>query len=227
MVAREMGSSFIWIDSLCIMQDSKDDWKREAPRMSDIYRGAVLNIAATSGADTDAGCLPSRMQFSMEPLVITLQGTDFPDGHYTLYDHKYGVNAFDKMPLMKRAWVVQEILLAPRVLHMCATEMFWECPELVASETYRAALPPMLFHHWIPREITQRAFCGSYGHATNLARGGNPAAPTGLLWESWREVVEVYTKCGLTYPRDKLVAISGLAKLIQSIFNVDYYAYQG
>ncbi|XP_044723828.1 heterokaryon incompatibility protein (HET) domain-containing protein [Hirsutella rhossiliensis] len=183
MVAREMGSSFIWIDSLCIMQDSKDDWKREAPRMSDIYRGAVLNIAATSGADTDAGCLPSRMQFSMEPLVITLQGTDFPDGHYTLYDHK--------------AWVVQEILLAPRVLHMCATEMFWECPEL-------------------------RAFCGSYGHATNLARGGNPAAPTGLLWESWREVVEVYTKCGLTYPRDKLVAISGLAKLIQSIFNVDY-----
>jgi hypothetical protein len=42
-VTRALGYEFIWIDSLCIIQDSKDDWNLEAPQMQSIYRGAVLN----------------------------------------------------------------------------------------------------------------------------------------------------------------------------------------
>lgn len=31
--AKELGQRYLWIDSLCIVQDNKEDWLREAGRM--------------------------------------------------------------------------------------------------------------------------------------------------------------------------------------------------
>lgn len=49
-VTLELGFSYIWIDSLCIVQDSQDDWLRESSQMGDIYKNCSCNIAATSSA---------------------------------------------------------------------------------------------------------------------------------------------------------------------------------
>jgi hypothetical protein len=46
-VTRKLGVRFLWIDSLCIIQDDRRDWAEQAPAMCDIYRKALLTIAAT------------------------------------------------------------------------------------------------------------------------------------------------------------------------------------
>ncbi|KAF2188608.1 HET-domain-containing protein, partial [Zopfia rhizophila CBS 207.26] len=46
--AASLGYSFLWIDSLCIIQDSGEDWKRESVTMRDIYRNAAFTIVASA-----------------------------------------------------------------------------------------------------------------------------------------------------------------------------------
>jgi hypothetical protein len=45
-VARKLGLRYIWIDSLCIIQDSPSDWDREAATMHEVYKYAEVTIAA-------------------------------------------------------------------------------------------------------------------------------------------------------------------------------------
>jgi hypothetical protein len=64
-LTRKLGIRYIWIDALCIVQDSKEDWEREAAIMSDVYQGSYLNIAAIDSLDANGGCfldtlIPSR-----------------------------------------------------------------------------------------------------------------------------------------------------------------------
>jgi len=49
-VAQELNIDLIWIGSLCIFQDSAEDWAREAPLMQCVYGGAVCNISAIASA---------------------------------------------------------------------------------------------------------------------------------------------------------------------------------
>jgi hypothetical protein len=55
-ISRGLGIQYIWIDSLCIVQDSRDDWSYEAARMCDVYEGSYLSIAATDAPNADGGC---------------------------------------------------------------------------------------------------------------------------------------------------------------------------
>ena len=92
-----------------------------------------------------------------------------------------------EMPLLQRGWVVQERILAPRMLYFTSTQVFWECYEKVACEVFPQGYPE------------QRSNIENYFHKKNL------------VGPMWSEVVELYSKCKLTYSSDKLVAISGLA----------------
>jgi Heterokaryon incompatibility protein (HET) len=49
-VAKHLSMQYIWIDSLCILQDSIEDWQQESAKMMNIYRYAELNITATAAA---------------------------------------------------------------------------------------------------------------------------------------------------------------------------------
>jgi hypothetical protein len=54
-VTRAMGYEYLWIDSLCIIQDSADDWKKEARRMAIIYDNAIFTIAAMDAENSSQG----------------------------------------------------------------------------------------------------------------------------------------------------------------------------
>jgi len=57
-VTRQLGLRYLWIDSLCIIQDCIDDWRYEAARMAAVYSNAVVTVAATAAEDTQVkGCL--------------------------------------------------------------------------------------------------------------------------------------------------------------------------
>ena len=61
---------WLWIDCLCIKQDSIEDWCREASLMSETYANALLNISADLGADSDAGCFVNRKRLEIKTLIF-------------------------------------------------------------------------------------------------------------------------------------------------------------
>ncbi|KAF7874912.1 hypothetical protein EAF04_002086 [Stromatinia cepivora] len=108
-VVRTLGIRYLWIDSLCIFQDSLDDWKREAYSMCDVYRGSFCNIAATASEGSEGGLFRSRDPRLVSPLVITTEYTDYENktllGEFTYFSDI--VHDHDQ-PLLHRGWVVQE-----------------------------------------------------------------------------------------------------------------------
>jgi hypothetical protein len=126
-ITRKLGLRFLWIDSLCIIQDSADDWATESSSMRLIYKNCLVNIAATGAEDGSMGFFFDRDPIFASPCRLKVKKTrthDFVPSSVWLHDVNYA-------PLNSRAWVVQEQLLAPRVLHFGKRQLFWECNELV------------------------------------------------------------------------------------------------
>lgn len=58
--ARALGIHYLWIDSLCIVQDDVQDWKNEAGKMASVYRDAYCTIAATGSQGDQEGMFVDR-----------------------------------------------------------------------------------------------------------------------------------------------------------------------
>jgi hypothetical protein len=128
-VTRELGIEYLWIDSLCIIQWNAEDWKREAGRMEDVFALAYCTIAATSAVDSNAGFLARNARTE----YMRVQDTT---GHQVcICTH---MDDFEKdvqeAELNKRAWVMQERVLAKRTIHFSANQTYWECGEGVHCE---------------------------------------------------------------------------------------------
>jgi hypothetical protein len=82
MLARCLGFTYIWADCLCIVQDDKGDWEREAAQMANVYTNACLTIAATRASHCGEGFLQPRR-------VKTRRSVHFEDeaGSFDLYFH--------------------------------------------------------------------------------------------------------------------------------------------
>ncbi|XEV04563.1 hypothetical protein FSHL1_009850 [Fusarium sambucinum] len=191
-IARSLGFKYIWIDSLCIIQDDALDWKCESARMGSVYGRSGLNIAATGAPSGESGCwLPQDEAWRCK---VSL-GKDGPYEiiYECITEEKFRPKEED-LPLMKRAWVLQELFLAPRTLHFTRNQVFWACQSTTKCEIFPSGLPR-----------GDKMFSSSLG------------LPPGLGWFScsgWRGIVERYTCSNITFGRDKLVAISSIAQLI-------------
>jgi hypothetical protein len=70
MIARYLEFDYLWIDCLCILQDDREDWNREAARMADVYSNAALTIAASRSPDCDDGFLSECDMASWVPICF-------------------------------------------------------------------------------------------------------------------------------------------------------------
>lgn len=124
-VARFLGINYIWIDSLCIIQDSKSDWLQESVRMCHVYSNSILNIAASKAKDGSEGFLSHRTPEDRH-LFFDIQELRNGDRNraYCMYDPF--LELVGSCPLGKRGWVLQERILAPRTVHFMAGHIFWE-----------------------------------------------------------------------------------------------------
>jgi hypothetical protein len=52
----DLGLRYLWIDSLCIVQDEPEDWLREASKMALVYGNALVTLSALSSVDSTHGC---------------------------------------------------------------------------------------------------------------------------------------------------------------------------
>jgi hypothetical protein len=140
-IALRLKVKYLWIDSICILQDSPEDWRYEASAMADIYKGSLCNISAASAEDSSKGCFYERLPGLIKPCVIQSKWTDIKNEEYHLHKSSPWYVDFDQYPLFTRGWVLQERASSPRVLHFGAQQLFWECSEVDASETYPEGFP--------------------------------------------------------------------------------------
>ncbi|KAH7374164.1 heterokaryon incompatibility protein-domain-containing protein [Cadophora sp. MPI-SDFR-AT-0126] len=137
---RMLGFEYIWIDSLCIIQEqeNKEDWSKEASQMSSVYKYSTCNITATSAKDDTGGCFFDRKIDNSLPARITVESTLSRPVTFDIncLAHVHWNADVENAPVNKRGWVLQERLLSPRLLHYTENQLYWECNELLASESY-------------------------------------------------------------------------------------------
>ncbi len=149
-----LGIKYIWIDSLCIVQNDKEDWTIESAKMADVYEYASLTLSATASAGDSYGCFSSSFSTSRS-LPISLPedvGTceiavRKPITHWDALGQD---EMHARFPLMSRGWAFQERLLSRRVLHFSESELVWECRELSTCECggySKQSSPAGAFHH--------------------------------------------------------------------------------
>ncbi|KAG8355548.1 hypothetical protein FVEN_g6473 [Fusarium venenatum] len=126
---RALKVRYLWIDSLCIIQEDPPDWKIEAARMEDVFNSAYCTIAASSSASSLDGFLIHRREraviginTSKGPLYLAEAIDDFRE------DVEKGI-------LNTRGWVFQERALSRRTIHFTSTQVYWECGHGVHCET--------------------------------------------------------------------------------------------
>jgi hypothetical protein len=137
-LALKLGFRYIWIDSLCIIQDDAEDWEVQSALMSEVYQNAVLTLAATSSTGDNEGCCTDNAKGTLG-LEITLPedvgacriAVRRPLNHFDAHTTDGLLHHF---PLLTRGWAYQERLLSPRVLHICESELVWECREASTCE---------------------------------------------------------------------------------------------
>ena len=203
-----LGIQYLWIDFLSIIQDSFDDWQAEATQMGNVYQNCICNLAAPGSADDGGGLFQQRDPCWVTPTKIHIQYK----GHDQIY-LAYITDAFQKWvsgsSLNRRGWVLQERFASPRTLHF-ASQLFWECRMLMASETFPGGIPDT----------------GSY-----VERGGNelPMSVKNLRAQReglkpWKDLVKTFVRCDITKPEDRLIAIAGIAKSFHLVNKDEYLA---
>ncbi|KAK8071599.1 hypothetical protein PG996_004947 [Apiospora saccharicola] len=215
-VVRQLGTRYLWIDSLCIIQQGDHghaDLARELPQMSEIYSHSFCNISAAETLDDNQSLFHSRDPRTISPAMVSLSTSSDATSFLVFYMDLWETDVSRSL-INSRAWVLQERLLSPRVIHFGPQQLFWECCTKDAAEIYPDGLPAQL--HSRCRRIKNLA--------PNCLVGVETSSDTKSAYKSWARIVEAYTACGLSCPRDKLVALSGIAKAVRSILEDEYVA---
>ncbi|KIL87614.1 hypothetical protein FAVG1_09322 [Fusarium avenaceum] len=217
-LTRELGIGYIWIDALCIIQNSQRDWEKECSKMAETYANAYLTIAAASSASVmehflrpglkspphttqSQRVIHSESMQSVKGPVLLKARTMRPTGaHWKWRDGADEQRHVE--PLSTRGWTLQEKVLSTRLLSVSAMEMVWTCKERIFCEC-----GSLLNYH---REFGQ----------TPLSQISKPDE----AFNFWHKVVENYSKRKLTQVGDKLPAISAIAAIIQQRTGSDYVA---
>lgn len=135
----ELDIPYLWIDALCIVQDDPIDWEVQSAKMADIYHQSCLTLASTWSNSNSTGCFPAQAdEYAEHSLEVTNSAQDNFNLKVRRKLPHWATNPTAMPtrdnPLLSRAWVFQERVLSPRVLHFCLREMIWECCEHTICE---------------------------------------------------------------------------------------------
>jgi hypothetical protein len=227
MLANCLNVEYIWIDSICVLQDDDDDWAEQTSKMAEIYGNAYLTIAAAASTDCHDGLfrygdtiyespeaygkgLRDTTWLTRPTAVVRLSNGDgsvlyFYPEEIAPIPHRRKRTVRDPLRFnhqMSRAWALQERILSPRVVHMAEDQLYWECLEGLESEDGLQCLPV-------------RPRIGSPGYVGDWDEG---------LSKLWMTLVQDYSRRLMANETDRLVAISGIASRFADIVDDVYDA---
>ena len=228
-----VGFEYLWIDSLCIIQDSKDDWVKESATMGSVYENSVCTIAAAVATDAQGGCFVTRDPLTY--LNCKVAG-DMKEGILACPADQNTWGVVNNSPLVTRAWVLQERIISPCMVHFGNPVIYWTCLQGQASEfnvvgsgditlsESRPILGPSVgFLEW--RSVKPPIYGRTLFDSLMTADFGPSDIKSMLVFNrEWLSFVSEYSKCKLTMGGDKLIAISSIAQRIQQKTKFKYLA---
>ena len=132
-----LGLEYLWIDSLCVLQDSPSDQLRESARKSTVFENARLTIAASHAADSGQTLFPTRPR---DPTPVELQHISQHGAHSgpifavpKRQDNKTTLPEFS--PLASHARATEELLFSRRIIFYTPNAITWSCKRLSQRET--------------------------------------------------------------------------------------------
>ena len=208
-LTRQIGMRYLWVDTLCIVQDDEHDKERLINRMDDIYDNAAVTVIAAAGADADAGLwgISPRSGYPIQPERIAA-----PEGG-SISLSLCPPSLCDEVRKLKwntRGWTFQEQCLSQRVLYFATNEVYFNCSEVQWREAYDHGEKEGHF-----RKVDVRTGPPIWnGHLRNdpdpspYRYLGDVNARNRI--QSYQAAVQDYTRKELTKPRDILNAFEGI-----------------
>jgi hypothetical protein len=208
-IMRRLCMRYLWIDSLCIIQDSVEDWESESKTMATVYNRALFTLARQCNSTTSLRCIPKIGHLVSDPSISP------PIYARPAFVHIWDLRIRDpeRFQLEKRGWVYQERLLSPRTIHLSDQEIYWECYEMSSCQCSREN-PYGSLHNALPK----------VHHAKALFLGNLTTKPdAATLRKRWRHIVEEYSSLDLAKSSDRLYAIQGCADQIGEHLKESYH----
>ncbi|OTB05609.1 hypothetical protein M426DRAFT_10357 [Hypoxylon sp. CI-4A] len=204
-VTRGIGIRYLWIDSLCIIQQDEEDWKINAGTMEAVFSSSYCTIAASSTNSCIEGFIHDRID---RPCVRVQKGDKkvYLCKHIDDFHHDV-----EQAILNTRGWVLQERALSRRTIHFTANQVYLECGDGIQCETLAILHNP------------KAEFLGD-PHFPKFAlryfRDGRI-----ILFQS---LYELYSKLAFSVPTDRSMGIIGLERRLAKTFQTrsDYGVFQ-
>jgi len=223
LLIRGKGIRYLWIDALCILQDDPEDFAREGTAMHKTYSMATCTIAASASPDSKSGCLLPRGlgNHGSEPRLNPCK-TEIGGRNVTVHPWSSEWENAHRGPLSTRGWCFQERELSRRILAFTAHRIVWECRTAMASEDHPAMIA---FDRRYPDpepELTPDRLIVQVGLGSASYRSPSYTSPK--TTKLWCRAVQEYTRRNLSYKKDRLPAIYGLAEIVSCLIRDDYAA---
>lgn len=214
-IMRNLGMRYLWIDCLCIIQNSNTDWLEQSKKMASIYSHATLTIYAAVSPTSRDGILTGKNSPMIKrkkwakPVCVNVYKATAPTGpaaqlelaHYEYDTGEDSVSLADGSVLASRGWTLQEYVLAPRRLLVGTKTVHWEC--LRGTQTIDGFT-------LTDSRYKSRAFdslrARIHPHASRLRDRGYG------LRKDYYDLARVYVNRQLTYSSDTLPAFSAIAR---------------
>ena len=210
-VAHKLGIPYLWIDSICIIQDSDEDKLLEISSMRTVYANAFLTISATNAHHAYEGFLQNTNQ---QGQMVEIPYLCPDDTVGTIHLRPAGWFRARKEPLNQRAWAFQERLLSPRLLDYTSLHVAWKC---------RTAKHDRVDNEG--RDFDGSKYADKISSIMSLVHSQfQPRLQEEEILEIWGWVLEEFTWRNLTIKTDRLPAIAGIAAYFQEALGDEYCA---
>ncbi|KAJ0164775.1 hypothetical protein CTA2_230, partial [Colletotrichum tanaceti] len=221
-ITRQLGLRFLWIDCLCIQQDSRSDWEAESKKMGLVYRNSTVTISAMVSTGSKAGILKKDqgvIPVNRESITIGMSNTN-GSSRISIRrkdPEEENLRRLDtESALQTRGWTLQEYILSPRHILYGKSMVYWRCPQRFISPdglSFGNKSPDTVY-----KELTNVIY------SDVLSPPKTTPCDTKVVLDDYYDLVSAYSWRRLTYASDKLPAFSGLAQRLHPVVGGDYLA---
>jgi hypothetical protein len=201
-LVKEMGARYLWVDSLCIVQDDEEDKRDQIQWMGMIYGCAYFTIVSAVGRDANGGLpgLRPGTRSSVEH-VETIDGVQF-----TATRRPY-LSSLPDSVWESRGWTFQEKILSKRLLIFTEEQVFFHCGQAIWFEdAYLETTAP-----------SAKLWHGEWTKHLSKPKGER------TVFFDYRLLVKNYATRQLTYESDTLDAFSGIAQSLRRRLGQNFY----